>query len=112
MPEKIMVKVFRFDPTVDKEPRYQGYEVPFENGMSAMNALDYIYQNLDGTLAYYDHAGCDLGICGRCTCRIDGKAGLLCQTVLRGDTTLEPVSKSRALKDLVVKKEGNGGEIR
>ena len=46
---------------MDKEPHYQTYQVPFEKGMSAMTALDYIYQNLDGTLAYYDHAGCDLG---------------------------------------------------
>ena len=52
MPEdKIKVKVFRFDPPADKEPRYQDFEVPFEKGMSAMSALDYIYQNLDGTLS-------------------------------------------------------------
>ena len=37
MAEKfINVKVFRFDPSVDKEPRYQTYQVPFEKGMSAM----------------------------------------------------------------------------
>ncbi len=57
----IRVKVFRFDPAADKEPWYQTYQVPWEKGMSAMTALDYIYQNLDGTLAYYDHAACDWG---------------------------------------------------
>jgi succinate dehydrogenase/fumarate reductase-like Fe-S protein len=103
----IQVKVFRFDPSVDKEPRYQTYSVPFESGMSAMTALDYIYQNLDGTLAYYDHAACDLGICARCTGRINGRPGLFCQTVLQGDATLEPVSPSRVLKDLVAKKGEN-----
>ena len=60
--EMIKVTVFRYDPGVDLEPYYQAYEVPWETGMSAMTALDYIYNNLDGTLAYYDHAGCDLGI--------------------------------------------------
>ena len=109
MPEdKIKVKVFRFDPPADKEPRYQDFEVPFEKGMSAMSALDYIYQNLDGTLSYYDHAGCDLGICGRCTGMIDGKPGLFCQTVIQGDVTLEPLSHSRVLKDLVTKRQGQG----
>ncbi len=109
MPEnKISVKVFRFDPAVDKEPRYQDFEVPYEKGMSAMTALDYIYQNLDGTLSYYDHAGCDLGICGRCTGMIDGKPGLFCQTVIQGDVTLEPLSKSRVLKDLVTKSKTQG----
>jgi succinate dehydrogenase/fumarate reductase-like Fe-S protein len=106
MPNKtIQLKVFRFDPSTDKEPRYQTYPVPFETGMSAMTALDYIYQNLDGTLAYYDHAGCDLGICARCTGMINGKPGLFCQTVLEGDAVLEPVSKSKVLKDLVVRRD-------
>ena len=109
MAEKtINVKVFRFDPSTDKEPRYQSYQVPFESGMSAMTALDYIYQNLDGTLAYYDHAGCDLGICARCTGVINGKPGLFCQTVLEEDATLEPVSKYKVLRDLVLKKGEEG----
>ena len=98
----IQVKVFRFDPSTDKEPRYQTYSVPFESGMSAMTALDYIYQNLDGTLAYYDHAGCDLGICARCTGKINGKPGLFCQTIIDNDVTLEPTSIAHVLKDLVV----------
>jgi fumarate reductase iron-sulfur subunit len=102
----IQVKVFRFDPSVDPEPHFQTYRVPFEKGMSAMSALDYIYQNLDSTLAYYDHAGCDLGICARCTGIINGKPGLFCQTILQGDVTLEPAPKFRVLKDLVTKKGG------
>jgi len=101
----VAAKVFRFDPSVDKEPYYKIYEVPYEKGMSAMSALDYIYLNLDGTLAYYDHAACDLGICGRCTGKINGKAALFCQTVIQEDITLEPLSKSKIIKDLVVQKE-------
>jgi succinate dehydrogenase/fumarate reductase-like Fe-S protein len=105
MPEKtIQVKVFRFDPSTAKEPRYQTYQVPWEKGMSAITALDYIYQNLDGTIAYYDHAACDLGICAHCTGIINGKPGLFCQTVLQGDVTLEPASKTKVLKDLVAQK--------
>lgn len=101
----IRVKVFRFDPCVDKEPHYKTYEVPFEEGMSAMDALDYIYQNQDGTLAYYDHAGCALGICARCMGRINSKPGLMCQTRVEGDVTLEPLNEERVLKDLVIGKE-------
>jgi hypothetical protein len=102
------VSIFRFDPTVDEKPRHQAYEVPFEEGMSAMDALDYIYQNLDSTIAYYDHAGCSLGICGRCTGKINGKPGLFCQTPISGDVTLDPLSESRVLKDLVIKKPEPG----
>jgi len=106
--ETIKAKVFRFDPSVDAQPHYDAFEVPFEDGMSAMDVLDYIYQNLDGTLAYYDHAGCSLGICGRCTGRIDGRAGLFCQTPVEGDVTLEPLSKEKALRDLVTDKDPLG----
>ncbi len=103
--ETIKVKVFRFDPSIDKAPYYKTYEVPFEEDMSAMDALDYIYQNQDGTLAYYDHAGCSLGICGRCSGKINGKPGLICQTRIEGDITLEPLNQEKVLKDLVIKKE-------
>ena len=104
----IHVKVFRFDPSVEQEPRYQTYRVPLEKGMSVMTALDYIYQNLDGTVSYYDHAACGLGICARCTGVINGKPGLFCQAVLQGDVTLEPTSKDRVLKDLVIRKNREG----
>ncbi len=100
----INVRVFRFDPAEDKEPYYKVYEVPYEEGMSAMTALDYIYENLDGTLSYYDHAACDLGICARCTGMINGRPGLLCQAKIEGDVTLEPQSRNRVLKDLITQK--------
>lgn len=102
---RITARVFRFDPSVDKASYYQSYEIPLEEGMSAMDVLDYIYQNLDGTLAYYDHAGCALGICARCTGKINGKAGLFCQTPVSADVTLDPTSSSRVLKDLVCEKK-------
>jgi fumarate reductase iron-sulfur subunit len=101
----LKVKVFRFDRSVDKDSYYDTYEVPVQKGMSAMNALDYIYQNLDSTLAYYEHAGCDLGICGRCTGKINGKVGLFCQTLINADVTLEPLSEANVLKDLVMKRK-------
>jgi len=101
--ETITVTVFRFEPTSDKEPHYQSYKVPFETGMSALNALDYIYQNLDSTVAYHDHAGCGLGICARCTVLINGRRGFLCQEIITGDILLEPVSKKTVIRDLVTR---------
>ena len=67
-------------------------------------AIDHIYQNLDGTLAYYDHAGCSSGICGRCTGEINGRPGLFCQTPVQGEVTLDPVREDRVLRDLVTLK--------
>ena len=104
--QNIIAKIFRFDPVKDSQPYYTTYQVPFQEGLSAMDVLDYIYHNLDCTLAYYDHAGCSLGICGKCTARINTKPGLLCQTLVSSeDLLIEPLNKSRVLKDLVVDKK-------
>jgi succinate dehydrogenase/fumarate reductase-like Fe-S protein len=100
----ITVRLFRFDPYMDGTPSYREYAVPLDPGMSIMNALDYIYHNLDPTIAYFDHAACALGICARCTGRINGKVGLLCQTELVGDVTIEPMNSDRVVRDLVVGK--------
>jgi len=78
--KKIKVKVFRFDPTVEKEPHYETYEVPLTEGMSVLDILDYIYENIDSSLAYYDHAACRHGICGGCAVVVNGKTCLACQT--------------------------------
>ena len=99
--ETIQARVFRFDPSVDREPRYDTFDVPLVHGMSAMDVLDHIYRHLDSSLAYYDHAACSLGICGRCLGKINGRPGLLCQTAVDGDVTIEPPLKSEVVKDLV-----------
>ncbi len=101
----INATVFRFNPSVDTQPYYKTYRVPVSSGTSAMNVLDYIYENLDSTLSYYDHAGCALGICMRCMGRINNKAGLFCQTLVDGDVTLEPLKKEGIIKDLVVRRK-------
>jgi len=103
--KQITAKIYRFDPSVDAEPYYRTYRVPVVSGTSAMNVLDYVYQNLDDTLSYYDHAGCALGICMRCMGRINGKPGLFCQTMVEDDVTLEPLKKGMVIKDLVPKRK-------
>jgi fumarate reductase iron-sulfur subunit len=99
--QMIKAKVFRFDPSSEEKSHYRVYEIPYEKGISAMDVLDYIYQHLDSSLAYYDHAGCSLGICGKCFGKIDGKPGLFCQVPVSGDVLLEPISEARVIRDLV-----------
>ena len=106
----ITVKVKRFDPQQDKKPSFKEYRVPLVPDMSAMNVLDHIYHNLDGGLAYYDHAACALGACAKCVGKINGKPGLLCQTVVTGDVVLESSSSGVVLKDLVVDRSKKRGK--
>ena len=97
----VKVKIYRFEPTIDEKPFYKTYNVPLVKGMSVLDVLDYIYQRLDPTLSYYDHAACRHGLCGKCTMVINGKTGLVCQTLVDRDLVLEPPSKSKVVKDLV-----------
>ena len=109
--EYFKTRVFRFNPDQDKEPFFQEYEVPWEPGLTAMDALDYIYQNIDSTLAYYDHAACKLGICARCTGRINGKPGLLCQVEVSDNMLIEPVSDKDIVRDLVYERTAKQSEV-
>jgi succinate dehydrogenase/fumarate reductase iron-sulfur protein len=99
--KKIKVKVFRFDPSVGHEPFYNTYEVPLNSRMSVLDILDYIYENLDGSLAYYNHSACHSGICGRCMLIVNGKASLACQTMVTTNITVEPPQKFKIIRDLV-----------
>ncbi len=87
----------------------QTYVVPLCEGMSVLGALDYIYENLDNTLAYYDHSACAQGICKTCLAKINGKAQLMCQTLLEdigSEVTVEPLDKFVVVRDVVTQRGG------
>ena len=99
MTEMVKLKVRRSNPKKDKESRYETYEVPYIEGMTVGNALDYIKDNIDGSIAYY--VSCRIGKCLGCTVTIDGKNSLFCTTPLTQDMTIEPLRGHRVIKDLV-----------
>jgi succinate dehydrogenase / fumarate reductase iron-sulfur subunit len=101
----VKVTLRRQDPESGEGPRYQTYEVPYVQGMSLLNALDFIFEHLDGSLAYDDHAACQHGICGTCTVMVDGRPSLMCQTPVAADMTVEPVPHRRVVRDLVYARE-------
>lgn len=55
------------------------FEVPVHPGDTVMDVLDYIYENLDHSLAYYRHSRCCQGVCGRCAVKLNGKTVLACK---------------------------------
>jgi succinate dehydrogenase/fumarate reductase iron-sulfur protein len=96
------LKVYRFDPSVDAEPRYETYEVPTREYNTALLALQYVNENIEPV--NFDYS-CRCSLCGRCSCTIDGKPGLLCFTVLdEGEHVIEPLAGYPVIKDLVVDK--------
>lgn len=102
--KKIMLHVLRFHPAMDDVPHFEDFEVPFVEGLTVMGALDYVYEHLDPTLAYYDHAACAQGICKTCMVKINGQPGLMCQTHLSENVVLEPLDGVEVVRDLVTKR--------
>ena len=99
--KKVNVTVSRFDPEKDEAPYHQTFPVPLTEGMAVLQALDYIYENLDPTLSYYDHGICAQGICKQCSARVNGKTELICQFQVVEDLLVEPLPKFAVVKDLV-----------
>jgi fumarate reductase (CoM/CoB) subunit B len=102
MAESVKVKIFRYDPDVDEEPRYETYEVPYTEGMVVLDVLNYIYENVDGTLAY--RWACRAGQCGSCAVIINGKPRIACRTPVEKEkaVTITPLLQFPVVRDLVV----------
>jgi succinate dehydrogenase/fumarate reductase-like Fe-S protein len=90
------------------EPRYDTWEVPYLEGMSVLDALLYVRQHFDPTLAV--RFSClNANACKECTALIDGKVGYLCTARLNEQpVTCEPLPKKRWLRDLVVDLRSSG----
>ncbi len=99
----IKVRVSRFDPKLDNAAHYQTYEVPLEPRMTVMDVLDYIYENIDPSIAYHSHTSCHRRVCARCNVVINNKPGLSCHTEVTGDLTIDPLPRYEVIRDLVVK---------
>ncbi len=97
-------RIFRFDPSTDKEPYFAEYEVSPEPTERLLDCLNRIKWEQDGTLSY--RMSCGHGVCGSCAMRINGKCGLACQKLAKeyeGQTvTVEPLPSFKVLKDLMV----------
>jgi succinate dehydrogenase / fumarate reductase iron-sulfur subunit len=97
--------IFRLDPAVDKQPRYQEYAIDVESTDKILDCLNRIRWELDPTLVY--RASCSHGICGSDAMVINGHVGLACQKLVRDYKTannfvIEPLPLFNVIKDLVV----------
>ena len=102
MTDKAIVKIFRFDPTVDKEPRYETYEVQAEawNNRKVIDVLRYIYENFAPGLSFREP--CRQQLCGACGVMVNKKPVLACNAIAEKAMLIEPISKYPVLKDLIV----------
>ena len=97
--ELALVKLFKFAPEVDKEPRYDEYRVPYL-GRTVLDVLRYIYENLDSTFAY--RWACTKNFCRACVVSVNGRPALACMKAAEKEMSIEPHPKFKLIKDLLV----------
>jgi succinate dehydrogenase / fumarate reductase iron-sulfur subunit len=101
--EMVKFKIFRFDPERDASPRFDSFNVPLRPAMTVLDALYYIQQWLDGSIAF--RSSCRAGVCGSCAMHINGVYRLACQTqvaICGSVIKIRPLAHLEVLKDLVV----------
>ncbi len=92
--------VFRFDTTVDKEPRYETYEVPYSAGDRILDVLIRVREDLGKDLAF--RWSCRNRICGSCGIFVNDEPKLLCWDEALPEMKIEPLPHFPVIKDLVV----------
>ena len=98
----IHIKAYRYDPEKPDQAGFQSYAVPTAEPLSVMALMAEIHAQ-DETFACRTST-CFKGQCGSCLVRVNGRDALGCVTMVQpGETvTLEPHSKYRVVRDLVV----------
>src|SRR5258707_987039 len=104
MADRITLQVVRYRPEEEAEPTFQSYEVPCPREWVVLDGLNYIKDQLDGTLSY--RWSCRMGICGSCGMTVNGEPKLTCATFLAdyapGPVHVEPLHNFPVVRDLVV----------
>jgi succinate dehydrogenase / fumarate reductase iron-sulfur subunit len=83
------------------ERYYDDFEVPYEDGMSVLDALRWIRANLDSTLAVR-YSCINANACKTCMALVNGEVEYTCIAKLTaGPMVIEPLPKRPLIRDLV-----------
>jgi fumarate reductase iron-sulfur subunit len=105
MPDTITLRVARYRPDEgETEPSFADFEVPLRKDWAVLDGLNYVKDELDGTLSY--RWSCRMGICGSCGMTVNGHPRLSCATFLidlaPGPVRIEPLANFPVIRDLVI----------
>ena len=107
--QQVKFKVFRFNSDEDYLPYYDEYDIEVTSEDVVLDILNKIKWELDGSFSY--RRSCRHGICGACAIKVNGRSTLACKESMTdmielfGDElTFEPLSKKRAVKDMIIDK--------
>lgn len=104
----MVLEVARYRPDRGPEPYFDSFEIPFAEDMVVLDALNYVKDNIDGSLTF--RWSCRMGICGSCGMMVNGVPRLTCSAFLRefypGTVVVEPLQYFPIVRDLVVDTTG------
>lgn len=82
-------------------PRFDIFEVPYTPGATVLDALNWIREHRDASLAF--RFSCiSANVCKECVMRINGRNGYACtQRLGETATRVEPLAGKRLIRDLV-----------
>ena len=105
MAETIKLTVSRYRPEEESEPTFQTYDVPYNKEWVILDALNYVKDQLDGTLTF--RWSCRMGVCGSCGMMVNGTPTLTCAVPLSdyvssGQIRIEPLQFFPVVRDLVI----------
>ena len=104
MKEKVVLQVTRYRPEQEAEPTIQEYEVAFTKDWVLLDALNYIKDEIDGSLSF--RWSCRMGICGSCGMMVNGEPKLTCATFVSeyapGPVRIEPLRYFPIIRDLTI----------
>lgn len=100
--QMVQFRIHRYNPDTTNKPKFVTYDVPYSDRQGVLDALHFIFQNIDSSLAY--RWNCRTGQCGSCAISINGVPGLACRTVVDPSQSyvLEPLPNFPVIRDLVV----------
>ncbi|HEX4841330.1 MAG TPA: succinate dehydrogenase/fumarate reductase iron-sulfur subunit [bacterium] len=100
----VSLEIFRYQPDGRGRSIFQRYQVPYHEDWVVLDAINYIKDQLDGTLAY--RWSCRMGVCGSCGMMINGVPKLSCATFLKEyyphPIRVEPLANFPIERDLVI----------
>ena len=99
----VKVNIERYDP--ERDTGYvQTYQVPRGSKVRVLDFLNYIFDEIDPSLAYRRHL-CKARMCNGCMMMVNDKPRLVCWEVVSPEQnviSLAPMKERKVLKDLVV----------
>ncbi|MGE4277770.1 MAG: succinate dehydrogenase/fumarate reductase iron-sulfur subunit [Lawsonibacter sp.] len=97
------VSISKFNPQMDRVPHYEEYEYELKKGMTVLDVLNCIRDNVDSTLSF--SYCCRNGHCGLCAMNINKEPALACRIAASDSMLLEPLNNLPVLRDLIIDRD-------